>query len=608
MEFTQAWAPREKESNQTVQTSEAEAQLFKDGREFKVVSWHPWQRMSYAEVEVSLEAPEPVIWRIRLHRDKPYLEQRFEAPAEWRASGRALVQRLGVAPSLEPVMPTDVFSKGFSNGRPNLAGRHRFEFVSQSDHLAYDLGPRIGLAAFVAGIGGEERILPHEFFLIDHASSDLKTDGTTVRFLLWPSEGSVEKGFSSIRTFVADEYSCQRDKYNPFAWNQFWLWQGGPQPAGSEVVTAARLLDILPQLSAAGCEELHLDAGWEVAPGDWRFDPKRFPEGFEPIRQFLREHGMRYHTWMCNTATDDPEGLKKLIEQTDLCKLFMDRTATELSVASMREVRKSYPDFETFVHHTTSRSAYYPWGNIHFLSDFNQVYFGEGQFWSWSNVLPGNAQETDVNKRFYSTHSLRAGDLVTRSAAYQAHWAWPYKCIVPPHCGWAWLEDRGLDELASRMFTTIAARYDYQWGEDPRMLRDEVRNFFLDWTAYFKAARPYLQQYQHVLPVPDGLHPDGAAHLKDGKGFIVLCNPSDQKTQVEWKEILWEPELEFDPDRSIRVSDWTHPLAPRNLRTVNVGKPKGSLALEPLSYKVIGLDVDVTAMLNEIREQRARLH
>ncbi|HNT34089.1 MAG TPA: hypothetical protein PKH07_03735, partial [bacterium] len=464
-----------------------------------------------------------------------------------------------------------------------------------------------GVAAFVAGIGGEERIQQGRMTLLDHVVAPFDGTEPIARYLLWPFDGPVEIGFLRLRRFIGTEYSCQRDKYSTFSWNQFWLWQGGIEPAKSEVVTAERLCEILPRIKAIGCEEFHLDAGWEITPGDWRFDPVRFPEGFEPIRRLLREKGMRYHTWMNTAASEDPAVITSLVEETDMCKLFQDRTVDEKAVAAMREVRKRYPDLETFVHHSTSRSKCYWWGNLHFLSDLNQIYFGEGEFWAWSNILP-EKPEGDANTRFFSRHSLRAGDLVTRSAAYQVHWAWPYMCIVPPHCGWAWFEDRDLSELASRMFTTIAARADYQWGEDPRMLRPEVLNFFLEWTAFFKTAKPYLSQYQHVLAPPDGIHPDGAAHLLDGRGFIVLCNPSQSRASVSLKDLLWEPELELHPKEPVHLTDWTAPLAPVNLQKVNLLKPKGSIVMQPLSYRVLGVNVDKDSVLGEVRRQRAALH
>jgi len=580
--------------------------VLRDGAEFVVASWLPRQHSLYAEAEFRLSAPEALTWRVRLYRDKPYIEQQFNVPKDWRAAGRAVAQVLTTVHSLKPVMPKNTFGRGFSDGRPNVNGRQRFEYVAQSDHLCYDAEARVGLVAFVAGVGGEERVQTGRLAMLDHAVEALEAEPVG-RFLLWPFAGPVENGFVRLRRFVGEEYSCQRGKDPFFSWNQFWLWQGGIQPASRDVVTAERLIDILPYVAAVGCEEFHLDMGWEAGPGDWRFDPKRFPEGFDPLRRLLRRYGMRYHTWMNDAASEHADIVSDLIEKTDLCKLFHDRTVDEKTIAAMRAVRQRYPDFETFVHHSTSRSACYWWGNIHFLSDINQIYFGEGEFWAWSNILP-EKPEGDVNKRFFSRHSLRAGDLVTRSAAYQVNWAWPYRTIVPPHCGWAWFEDRSLDELASRMFTTIAARADYQWGEDPRMLRPEVLSFFMDWTAFFKAARPYLREYQHVLPVPDGIHPDGAAHMVDGRGFVVLCNPGSRKAEVSLKELLWEPELELDPTQPVKLSDWTKPLTPVRLQVVDLANPKGSIRMEPLSYRVIGVNIDVDATLDEVKRQRSKLH
>lgn len=580
--------------------------VIQDGAGFRVDSWIPRQHGIYAEAELRLAAPEPVIWRVRLYQDKPYIEQQFTVPREWREADRSVAQVLAAVDSLKPVMPNNSFGRGFSNGRPNIKGRHRFEFVGQSDHLSYDAARHAGLGAFVAGVGGEERVQRGRIAMLDH-SIPVLADEPVGKFILWPFVGPVENGFTQIRRFIAQEYSCQRGKSPIFSWNQFWLWQGGIQPASREVVTAERLLDVLPHVAAAGCEEFHLDAGWEVAPGDYRFDPKRFPDRFDPLRRLLRENGMRYHTWMNTGASEDVKLVTSLIEQTDLCKLFQDRTVDEKSIVAMREIRQRYPDFETFVHHSTSRSKCCWWGNIHFLSDINQIYFGEGEFWAWSNIWP-EKPEGDVNKRFFSRHSLRAGDLVTRSAAYEVNWTWPYQTIMPPHCGWAWFEDRPLDELASRMFTTIAARADYQWGEDPRMLRPEVMSFFLDWTAFFKVAKPYLREYQHVLPVPDGIHVDGAAHMIDGRGFIVLCNPSDRKSEVSLKELLCEPELELDPGMPVKLSDWTKPTAPAELRSVDLLKPQGSIEMQPLSYRVIGINIDVPAFSADVKRERSRLH
>jgi len=579
-----------------------------DGGEFAVESWIPRHHGVYTELEIRLSAPEPVIWRLRLYRDRPYLEQRFEAPRTWRRPGRALTQVLTTDASLRPVMPSNIFREGFAGGRPKLAGRHRFEFVAQSDHLCYDPDARAGMAGFVAGIGGEERFVNGAASLLDHVTREFGDEEPVARFLLWPFEGPIELGFLNLRRFIREDYACQGKKHSWFSWNQFWRWQG-PDP-DCKHVNAERLLDILPHVAAIGCEEFHLDDGWQEGKiGDgWRFDSARFPEGFEPLRRFIRRHGMRYHTWINEHATAaNPDIVTRLIEETDMCKLFMDLPVDERSIGCLRKVRARYPDFESFAHNSTSRSDYYFWGNIHFLSDFNTIYFGEFAYWDWSAVLPENP-EGDAKERFFSKHSLRAGDLLTRAGAYQAHWAWPYATVMPPHYGWAWFEGRELSELASRMFSTIAARNDYQWGFDPRELRAVVLEFFLDWTAFYKVNRRYLQVYQHVLPVPDGIHPDGAAHVIDGRGYIVLCNPGEQPARVAWRDLLWEPELELDPRHPMDLSDWSKPLAPQELAAVDLARPEGELELGALEYRVIGLNVDIRATQEAIKRERSQLH
>ena len=163
--------------------------VLKDGAPFQVESWRPSYCSSYSEIEVALKAPERVVWRLRLYIDKPYLEQRFEMPDAWRAAGNSVRQVLDLQPSLKPVMPNRVFLKGFSNGRPNLKDRARFEFVQQSDHLTYDPTAAAGLATFVAGIGGEEIIVHDSLSMVDHVTTALGPSEPIARFILWPFAG-----------------------------------------------------------------------------------------------------------------------------------------------------------------------------------------------------------------------------------------------------------------------------------------------------------------------------------------------------------------------------------------------------------------------------------
>ena len=587
--------------------------VFKDGSSLKLDKSHMWLHNSHAEVELRLSAPEPVTWRLRLYREKPYLEQRFELPEGWRTGERALLEVLPAASSLRPVMPVNVMKRGFKKGAADVPGRNRFEFVDQCEHVVYDPVAHCGLGAFVAGVGGEEKMTAGEIRLLDHPTATLRNDDPVGRIVIFPFEGAVEKGFAAVRRFISEEYSCQRDMHSPFTWNQFWLWQGKYPDWGYQECTAARIIDILPHLTAMGVEALHIDAGWEAGVRDiprteykdWQFDPVRFPEGFAPIRKYLREHGMAYITHLFTGATNDPKIIMPLIEDTDLDKLFIDANANEKTLACLRTVRKKHPDFEVFVHSMNDArraTSYWKWGNIHYLSDFNQIYFGEGTWGGYANDLPAH------------TTKARFIDLFTRCAAYQAGWVWPYKGIHPPHAGFTmggmdwYTPDMDVKAASSLILTTIAARYTYGWGDDPRLVAPDTLSFFLDWTAFWKTFRPYMQEYQHVLPPPDGVHIDGVAHLRGNEGFMILFNPGPKEQKVTLKELLWSPELELDPRRPVELTDWTKPLEPAGIGSVDLAKPEGELRVEPLGYRVIGVNVDLAAKKAEVVRQRSLLH
>lgn len=578
---------------------------------YRVVRWDAYQYADYAELRISFssETDGHLTWRARLYRTRPQLEQDFEASL----GDLILGQVLATKPSFLPIMPANLFGRGFTNGKPNIPDRHRFEIVEESDHLCYDPKTQTGLWGFVAEIGGQERIADGRFALIQNPSFRTKRNGRLGPFVIQTFHGPVELGFLDLRRYVQNHYTVQGNTPSLYEWNQFWLWQGGPTRVDYSVVTEKRLLDVLPRQVRMGLEEFHLDSGWEGA--NWQLASDRFPGGWDAIRKFNRTNGLAFHLWVNDGTTDSGDFLIDLIEKSNLHRLFMDRMVTEKTVEAVEKARAKYPGFSTSCHNSTSRSAYYTWGNLHFLSDYNQIYFGEGQFWAWSNILPETKieavndplfpQRTEA-ERFFSRHDIYVGDLITRAAAYQAEWAWPYNSVIPPHCGWAWFEHRPIEQLKDRIFTYFAGRFNYQWGFDPAMLPREALDLHLACTAWFKVNRSYLTVYQHVLGAPDGTGIDGAGHMIDGKGFIFLFNPSDKEQSVTWKEILWEPELELRGD-SISISDWTAMTDFRELANRSLRDTKGSVKIEPRGLRVLGINLDNTEILSRVRNERKKI-
>ena len=153
---------------------------------------------------------------------------------------------------------------------------------------------------------------------------------------------------------------------------------------------------MLPSLAKVGYEEFHLDAGWETSFADdgWHFDPERFPNGFAPIRQWLREHGMSYYMWwgLNDITARKPAEVLRVIGETDAANLFFDRGVGEETVPALREIRKTYPGLSVMNHFAPSRSKNYPQVNLHLASELTQAYFAEEQYFQWSDVPPKTAQ------------------------------------------------------------------------------------------------------------------------------------------------------------------------------------------------------------------------
>ena len=181
----------------------------------------------------------------------------------------------------------------------------------------------------------------------------------------------------------------------------------------------------------------------------------------------------------------------------------------------------------------------------------------------------------------------------------------PFRHVYPPGWPWAGYDDLPVDALLTRLNVMLSARYGYEWGEDPRDLPTALLDAFLDSVAFYKTMRPYRADYQHVLPIPDGIHPDGIAHLKDGKGYIFLFNPGDKPAEVKWKELFWEPDLELDPAAKLTLSDWTSYTSTRPLGTVDLTNPRGGLKMPPFTSRIIGVNIDVDATLAEVTRQRS---
>lgn len=120
--------------------------------------------------------------------------------------------------------------------------------------------------------------------------------------------GDIEEGSYSLHRFIIEKLRPKlpsRVVDPPLTYNLY-LDYGMTNATEADVLRAAKFCADL------GFEMFMPDAMWFPEVGDWRWDPKRFPRGMNPIRDYVRERGMKQALWCAwsnGGVSKDPEAL-----------------------------------------------------------------------------------------------------------------------------------------------------------------------------------------------------------------------------------------------------------------------------------------------------------
>lgn len=103
--------------------------------------------------------------------------------------------------------------------------------------------------------------------------------------------GDVDDGANRLRRWVrANLTPPTADPRYPLLVNNSW----GSGMAVDERL-ARRMIDESADL---GIEMFHIDAGWFRSVGDWRPDPRKFPDGLRPISDYAHRRGLKFGLWV----------------------------------------------------------------------------------------------------------------------------------------------------------------------------------------------------------------------------------------------------------------------------------------------------------------------
>ena len=104
-------------------------------------------------------------------------------------------------------------------------------------------------------------------------------------------QGDVDDGANRLRRWVAASVAPPaRDERYPLLVNNSW----GSGMAVDERL-ARKMIDESAQL---GLELFHIDAGWFAGVGDWRPNPRKFPNGLGPVADYAHGKGLKFGLWV----------------------------------------------------------------------------------------------------------------------------------------------------------------------------------------------------------------------------------------------------------------------------------------------------------------------
>ncbi len=104
-------------------------------------------------------------------------------------------------------------------------------------------------------------------------------------------EGSVDDGCNRLRKWVQSHLQpkCKDPRY-PLLVNNSW---------GSGMGVDERLArQMIDESADLGLELFGVDAGWFCGVGDWRPNPKKFPNGLGPVADYAHLKGLKFGVWL----------------------------------------------------------------------------------------------------------------------------------------------------------------------------------------------------------------------------------------------------------------------------------------------------------------------
>ena len=546
------------------------------------------------------------------------------------------IENMKLREQIEGVTPVSRYPRQFDNyedrvhSEPDKVNTEqpekRFSFGDLARSVTTFWGYGEGLYFFTESLFGEETFYrPTGLVMKQRDYVPLKDGVTTGAAVIGAYTGAPEVGFKCYNQHLLNYWCCVKDKQLPVSWNT-WLITLENKNSVFSNYDRNFLLEYIEYIKDAGFfDVLRLDLGWEK---DYplEVDASKFPNGMSEIARRAKEAAdldMAYWVnpfsssyWRSKVEDEHPEwlmpgevnsrsGAVAICPLSDFYNYAKERfvqLVTELNARviywdgsdwNIRECKSS--------HHGHVNQEELEVKALKRLAEMcNEAHEAREDLVVIVFSLPFNNHHLNVldQEQVSDTYSFPnvQSELIQRQQLYQMTWEHPYKAIYGSWHGINWheasdkdLRDRPLKELIHAEMSMIGNGLAQAGGSlDFKQAKPEFLGFLKKLFEFRKQFEKYFDTYQHVLAFPDGKTIDGEGHIIDGKGFIMLVNPTDQELTV--KIPLSEPELELSNDKKYELTDWSNLSRGFPIDTVKASDAP-EVDLVPFEVKYIGVNI-----------------
>lgn len=339
--------------------------------------------------------------------------------------------------------------------------------------------------------------------------------------------------------------------------------------------TEQPVLECVKLSGELGFETFVFDAMWYRQVGDWRWDPKRFPNGIKPFQKILRENGQSVGAWCAWTnagISDDPGSLSV---NNPACKIGWLRgdpqdgarpgyisgvqriclgSDSALKWAADKTVELVARDKLNFLKHdifmiavkcdrSTHRHSF--GSDVSYWNAMGYYRIQDGLLRKFPSIILENCSSGGCIKDFgvirrshYTVTTDTLANLPNRASLYDSTYAFPPATLLAytmENWSYGWPPDPG-DEPCDFLWRSAMMGV---WVIDPRspgLWTDQQKAAVKRATSLYKQwIRPVIKDCKvyHVLPRPDGVNWDGMFYWNPNasRGVLFVFRPNAKEPQ-----------------------------------------------------------------------------